>query len=57
MNEENEEDIDPYVLLLLVYGLLDGFELDISIDSQSIEQGYTGDLGEFEEVLFPDEFC
>lgn len=57
MNEENEDEIDPYILLLLVYGLLDGFDLDISIDSQSIEQGYTGDLGEFEEVLFPDEFC
>lgn len=57
MNEENEDEIDPYLMLLLVYGLLDGFELDISIDSQSIEQGYTGDLEAFDEVLFPDEFC
>ncbi len=57
MNEENEDEIDPYILLLLVYGLLDGFDLDISIDSQSIEQGYTGDMEAFDEVLFPDEFC
>tara|TARA_A100001201_G_scaffold87512_1_gene77045 strand:- start:1076 stop:1249 length:174 start_codon:yes stop_codon:yes gene_type:complete len=57
MNNEKEEDIDPYLMLLLVYGLLEGFELDISIDGHSIEQGYTGDLEAFEEVLFPDEFC
>jgi len=57
MNEENEDEIDPCILLLLVYGLLDGFDLDISIDSQSIEQGYTGDMEAFDEVLFPDEFC
>ena len=57
MNNEKEDDIDPYILLLLVYGLLDGFELDISIDGHSIEQGYTGDMEAFDEVLFPDEFC
>ena len=57
MNKEKDDDIDPYLMLLLVYGLMDGFELDISIDSQSIEQGYTGDMEAFDEVLFPDEFC
>tara|TARA_Y100000004_G_C8912364_1_gene411511 strand:- start:17 stop:190 length:174 start_codon:yes stop_codon:yes gene_type:complete len=56
MNKENEEEIDPYIMLLLVYGLLEGFELDISVDSQLIEQGYAGDLEAFDEVLFPDEF-
>ena len=56
MTKDNEEEIDPYIMLLLVYGLLEGFELDISVDSQLIEQGYAGDLEAFDEAFFPDEF-
>ena len=51
-----QDEIDEYILLLLVFGMLDGFELDFSIDGELIDEGLTSDLGGCEDVLFPDEF-
>ena len=56
MDKDNQDEIDQYILMLLVYGMLEGFELDISMGSPLIEQGYTDNLEAFDEVLFPDEF-
>ena len=55
-NPMKQDEIDEYLLLLLVFGMLDGFEIDFSIDGELIDDGLTSDLGGCEDVLFPDEF-
>jgi hypothetical protein len=50
-------DIDDYLLLLLVYGLLEGFELEFDIDNEVINSLNADNLDVSEEIFFPDDLC
>jgi hypothetical protein len=51
----SQDELDDYILLLLIYGMLDGFELDFGIDGDSINEALTMQMEASEEISFEDD--